>query len=165
MKGKRFTTVSCCNYIFVLDSLSDSNDHNYFTYVRGFAQYCWAQASNKWDFLFPWFKVHILTVKIEISFLFFLDADLDKREPILRFITKKNPRNNHWGEMKLYLQSQVCLRVEEITLTSCYPLKEKSRCFAKQFPYKIASHRVKKNRNFGRSFFINIRVKICHSIE
>ena len=56
-----------------------------------------------------------------------VDADLDKREPILRFITKKNPRNNHWGEMKLYLQSQVCLCVEEITLTSCYSLKEKSR--------------------------------------
>ena len=70
-----------------------------------------------------------------------VDADLDKREPILRFITKKNPRNNHWGEMKLYLQSQVCLRVEEITLTSCYSFKEKRRCFAKQFPYKIALHR------------------------
>lgn len=42
------------------------------------------------------------------------DADLDKREPVLPFITKRNPRNNHWGEMKLYLESQCHARAMEI---------------------------------------------------
>ena len=35
------------------------------------------------------------------------DVDLDKREPLLRYIVKKNPRHEKWGEMKLYLESQV----------------------------------------------------------
>lgn len=35
------------------------------------------------------------------------DCDLDKREPPLRFILKKNPHNPRWGDMKLYLQLQV----------------------------------------------------------
>lgn len=35
------------------------------------------------------------------------DCDLDKREPVLRFILKKNPHNPHWGDMKLYLKLQV----------------------------------------------------------
>ncbi|KAM6991313.1 DNA repair protein complementing XP-A cells isoform 3-T3 [Passerculus sandwichensis] len=34
------------------------------------------------------------------------DCDLDKREPVLRFIVKKNPHNSRWGEMKLYLKLQ-----------------------------------------------------------
>lgn len=35
------------------------------------------------------------------------DCDLDKREPVLRFIVKKNPHNSRWGDMKLYLKPQV----------------------------------------------------------
>lgn len=35
------------------------------------------------------------------------DCDLDKREPPLRFILKKNPHNPRWGDMKLYLKLQV----------------------------------------------------------
>lgn len=35
------------------------------------------------------------------------DVDLDKREPQLKYIVKKNPRHDKWGEMKLYLESQV----------------------------------------------------------
>lgn len=35
------------------------------------------------------------------------DCDLDKREPVLKFIVKKNPHNSRWGEMKLYLKLQV----------------------------------------------------------
>ena len=42
------------------------------------------------------------------------DADLDKREPVLLYITKKNPRDNRWGEMKLYLESQCYNRAMEI---------------------------------------------------
>ncbi|KGL85186.1 DNA repair protein complementing XP-A cells, partial [Tinamus guttatus] len=35
------------------------------------------------------------------------DCDLDKREPVLRYILKKNPHNSRWGDMKLYLKLQV----------------------------------------------------------
>nr|XP_008119494.1 PREDICTED: DNA repair protein complementing XP-A cells isoform X2 [Anolis carolinensis] len=42
------------------------------------------------------------------------DCDLDKREPVLRFILKKNPHNAQWGDMKLYLKLQVIKRSLEI---------------------------------------------------
>ncbi|TRZ14239.1 hypothetical protein HGM15179_012864 [Zosterops borbonicus] len=42
------------------------------------------------------------------------DCDLDKREPVLRFIVKKNPHNSRWGEMKLYLKLQVIERSLEV---------------------------------------------------
>jgi len=35
------------------------------------------------------------------------DADLDSRQPALPFIVKKNPHNDRWGDMKLYLECQV----------------------------------------------------------
>jgi DNA-repair protein complementing XP-A cells len=35
------------------------------------------------------------------------DYDLDKREPILKCIEKKNPHNQHWGIMRLYLRCQI----------------------------------------------------------
>lgn len=38
------------------------------------------------------------------------DCDLDKREPPLKFILKKNPHNPRWGDMKLYLKLQVLAR-------------------------------------------------------
>ena len=37
------------------------------------------------------------------------DHDFDKREPPLKYVLKKNPHNNNWGDMKLYLEIQVCL--------------------------------------------------------
>uniref|UniRef100_A0A8C0BDS6 XPA, DNA damage recognition and repair factor n=1 Tax=Buteo japonicus TaxID=224669 RepID=A0A8C0BDS6_9AVES len=42
------------------------------------------------------------------------DCDLDKREPVLRFIVKKNPHNSRWGDMKLYLKLQVIKRSLEV---------------------------------------------------
>uniref|UniRef100_A0A3Q3EV44 Xeroderma pigmentosum, complementation group A n=1 Tax=Labrus bergylta TaxID=56723 RepID=A0A3Q3EV44_9LABR len=42
------------------------------------------------------------------------DCDLDKREPPLRFILKKNPHNPRWGDMKLYLKVQVEKRCMEV---------------------------------------------------
>ncbi|KAL1462954.1 hypothetical protein WDU94_014751 [Cyamophila willieti] len=42
------------------------------------------------------------------------DCDLDKREPILRFLRAKNPHNKHWGDMKLYLSLQVEQRAIEV---------------------------------------------------
>lgn len=37
------------------------------------------------------------------------DCDLDLREPILRFILRKNPHNPRWGDMKLYLRTQASI--------------------------------------------------------
>ncbi|KAM7166439.1 DNA repair protein complementing XP-A cells isoform 2-T3 [Macrochelys suwanniensis] len=42
------------------------------------------------------------------------DCDLDKREPMLKFILKKNPHNSQWGDMKLYLKLQVIKRSLEV---------------------------------------------------
>ncbi|KAH0628481.1 hypothetical protein JD844_009726 [Phrynosoma platyrhinos] len=44
------------------------------------------------------------------------DCDLDKREPVLKFILKKNPHNPRWGDMKLYLKLQVLKLVHQIVL-------------------------------------------------
>lgn len=35
------------------------------------------------------------------------DVDLDVREPPLRRIYKKNPRDPKWGDMQLFLEAQV----------------------------------------------------------
>jgi DNA-repair protein complementing XP-A cells len=51
---------------------------------------------------------HKLITKTEALNMYLLrDYDLDKREPPLKYITRKNPHNVRWGEMKLYLQLQV----------------------------------------------------------
>lgn len=42
------------------------------------------------------------------------DCDFDKREPPLRFISRKNPHKSTWAEMKLYLRTQVEARALEI---------------------------------------------------
>lgn len=53
-------------------------------------------------------EIHKLITKTEAMNEYLLkDCDIDKREPPLKFIRKKNPHNVHWGEMKLFLQVQV----------------------------------------------------------
>ena len=42
------------------------------------------------------------------------DCDIDKRDPPLKFISRANPHNVRWGEMKLYLQVQVEARAMEV---------------------------------------------------
>ncbi|VDO06718.1 unnamed protein product [Rodentolepis nana] len=42
------------------------------------------------------------------------DVDLDVREPPLRRIYKKNPRNSTWGDMQLFLEAQVAARSLEV---------------------------------------------------
>lgn len=44
----------------------------------------------------------------------FKDHDFDKRDPPLRYISRKNPHNIRWGEMKLYLHLQIQKRAMEI---------------------------------------------------
>ncbi|KAM9399153.1 LOW QUALITY PROTEIN: DNA repair protein complementing XP-A cells homolog [Salvelinus alpinus] len=51
---------------------------------------------------------HKLISRTEAQQLYLLkDCDLDQREPVLRFILRKNPHNPHWGDIKLYLRLQV----------------------------------------------------------
>lgn len=55
-------------------------------------------------------EAHKLITKTEaVSTYLLKDCDFDKRDPPLKFISKKNPHNVRWGEMKLYLKSQVRL--------------------------------------------------------
>ncbi|KAK3858184.1 hypothetical protein Pcinc_035611 [Petrolisthes cinctipes] len=42
------------------------------------------------------------------------DVDLEKREPTLKFIVRKNPHNSRWGDMKLYLKLQIEKRALEV---------------------------------------------------
>lgn len=42
------------------------------------------------------------------------DCDLEKREPPLKFIKRKNPHNVRWGDMRLYLELQVEQRALEV---------------------------------------------------
>jgi DNA-repair protein complementing XP-A cells len=42
------------------------------------------------------------------------DYDLDKRQPILKCIEKKNPHNQRWGVMRLYLRCQLQRLSDEI---------------------------------------------------
>lgn len=58
---------------------------------------------------------HKLISRTEAKQTFLLkDCDLDKREPPLRFTLRKNPHNPHWGDMKLYLKTQVVKRSLEV---------------------------------------------------
>ncbi|KAF2881229.1 hypothetical protein ILUMI_24953 [Ignelater luminosus] len=58
---------------------------------------------------------HRLITKTEALKEYLLrDYDLDKRDPPLKCIKRKNPHNSRWGEMKLYLQIQVEERALEV---------------------------------------------------
>ncbi|XP_075168550.1 DNA repair protein complementing XP-A cells homolog Xpac [Haematobia irritans] len=58
---------------------------------------------------------HALITKTEAKAEYLLkDCDFDKREPPLRYISRKNPHNVRWGEMKLYLHLQVQKRALEV---------------------------------------------------
>lgn len=58
---------------------------------------------------------HALITRTEAKNEYLLkDCDFDKREPVLKYISRKNPHNTNWGEMRLYLQLQVEKRALEI---------------------------------------------------
>lgn len=42
------------------------------------------------------------------------DCDLNLREPALKYVAKKNPHQKGWGEMKLYLRSQIVERAKMV---------------------------------------------------
>ncbi|XP_074651124.1 DNA repair protein complementing XP-A cells homolog [Tubulanus polymorphus] len=58
---------------------------------------------------------HDMITKTEAKTKYLLkDVDFDTREPPLKFILRKNPRDQRWGNMKLYLESQVKARAIEV---------------------------------------------------
>ncbi|TRY71992.1 hypothetical protein TCAL_03958 [Tigriopus californicus] len=58
---------------------------------------------------------HELITKTDAKNTFLLkDVDIDKREPVLKFIIRKNPHNPRWGDMKLFLRSQIEDRALEV---------------------------------------------------
>lgn len=58
---------------------------------------------------------HALVTRTDAKAEYLLkDCDFDKREPALKYITRKNPHNIRWGEMKLYLRLQIEKRALEV---------------------------------------------------
>ncbi|KAL7841106.1 hypothetical protein SRHO_G00247970 [Serrasalmus rhombeus] len=97
---------------------------------------------------------HRLISRTEAKQLFLLkDCDLDLREPPLRFVLKKNPHNPRWGDMKLYLKTQVVKRSLEVwgseeALEEARESREESREVQKQ---KRFNKKVKELRRAVRS--------------
>ncbi|XP_031465414.1 DNA repair protein complementing XP-A cells [Phasianus colchicus] len=81
------------------------------------------------------------------------DCDLDKREPVLRFIVKKNPHNPRWGDMKLYLRLQVIKRALEVwgNEESLQEAKEQRRDSREKMKQKKFDKKVKELRRAVRS--------------
>ncbi|KAM4878842.1 DNA repair protein complementing XP-A cells [Sylvia borin] len=81
------------------------------------------------------------------------DCDLDKREPVLRFIVKKNPHNSRWGEMKLYLKLQVIKRSLEVwgSEEALQEAKELRRDSREKMKQKKFDKKVKELRRAMRS--------------
>ncbi|KAL7856291.1 hypothetical protein AOLI_G00198950 [Acnodon oligacanthus] len=97
---------------------------------------------------------HRLISRTEAKQLFLLkDCDLDLREPPLRFVLKKNPHNPRWGDMKLYLKTQVVKRSLEVwgseeALEEARESREENREVQKQ---KRFNKKVKELRRAVRS--------------
>ncbi|XP_072526490.1 DNA repair protein complementing XP-A cells [Salminus brasiliensis] len=97
---------------------------------------------------------HRLISRTEAKQLFLLkDCDLDLREPPLRFVLRKNPHNPRWGDMKLYLKTQVVKRSLEVwgseeALEEARESREESREVQKQ---KRFNKKVKELRRAVRS--------------
>lgn len=69
---------------------------------------------------------HSLITKTEAKTEYLLkDCDLDKREPVLKFINRVNPHNVRWGEMKLYLHMQIEERALQVWGSEDNLLKER----------------------------------------
>lgn len=86
-------------------------------------------------------EIHKLITKTEAQNEYLLkDCDLEKRDPSLKYVSKKNPHNVRWGEMKLYLQLQVEKRALEVwgsieTLQEELKKREEKRVFNKTKKY------------------------------
>ncbi|XP_031847127.1 DNA repair protein complementing XP-A cells homolog Xpac [Nomia melanderi] len=111
---------------------------------------------------------HSLITKTEAKQEYLLkDCDFDKREPPLKFITRKNPHNTNWGEMKLYLHLQVEERALEVWGSEEKLIKEKELRDLKREGTKIKkfNKRIKQLRMQVRSSLYNKTSKATHTHE
>jgi len=113
-------------------------------------------------------KRHSLITRTEAKAEYLLkDCDFDKREPVLRYISRKNPHNVRWGEMKLYLHLQVLKRAMEVwgseeELTRQHELREDKREVGKARKY---NKQMKQLRMEVRSSLFNTHTHIQSHIK
>lgn len=111
---------------------------------------------------------HSLITKTEAKQEYLLkDCDFDKREPILKYITKKNPHNSHWGEMKLYLHLQVEQKALDVWGTEENLVKEKELRDTKREGTKVKkfNKKIKQLRMLVRSSMYDKTSKASHTHE
>ncbi|OAD53092.1 DNA repair protein complementing XP-A cells like protein [Eufriesea mexicana] len=111
---------------------------------------------------------HSLITKTEAKQEYLLkDCDFDKREPPLKCITKKNPHNVNWGEMKLYLHLQIEQRALEVWGSEENLLKEKELRDVRREGTKIKkfNKKIKQLRMQVRSSLYDKTSKASHTHE
>ncbi|XP_001601437.1 DNA repair protein complementing XP-A cells homolog [Nasonia vitripennis] len=109
---------------------------------------------------------HSLITRTEAKQEYLLkDCDLDKREPALKYVLRKNPHNVHWGEMKLYLQIQIEVRALEVWGSEENLLEEREKREVKRQETKIKkfNKKVKKLRMEVRSSLYDKTQKASHT--
>lgn len=93
---------------------------------------------------------HKLIARTEAKSLYLLkDCDLDLRKPPLRFLSKKNPHNPRYGDMKLYLKPQLEERALEIygsfdKIEETRQHKEQNRGHAAERRFEHKIHKMRK---------------------
>ncbi|XP_076245715.1 DNA repair protein complementing XP-A cells homolog Xpac [Calliopsis andreniformis] len=111
---------------------------------------------------------HSLITKTEAKQEYLLkDCDIDKREPPLKYITKRNPHNVNWGEMKLYLHLQIEQRALEVWGSEEELIKEKELRDIKREGTKVKkfNKRMKQLRMEVRSSLYDKTSKASHTHE
>ncbi|XP_037944915.1 DNA repair protein complementing XP-A cells homolog [Teleopsis dalmanni] len=111
---------------------------------------------------------HSLITRTEAKAEYLLkDCDFDRREPILRFISRKNPHNVRWGEMKLYLHLQVQQRAMEIWGTEEELMRQHENREEKREVSKVRKYnkQMKKLRMEIRSSLYTKDTKVNHEHE
>ncbi|XP_067631639.1 DNA repair protein complementing XP-A cells homolog [Eurosta solidaginis] len=111
---------------------------------------------------------HALITRTEAKAEYLLkECDFDRREPQLRYISRKNPHNVRWGEMKLYLLLQVEKRAMEVwgseeELCRQHELREEKREVTKVKKY---NKQMKNLRMEMRSSLYKKETKAIHEHE
>lgn len=95
------------------------------------------------------------------------ECDFDRREPVLKFIARKNPHKTSWAEMKLYLKLQVEARAIEVhgsldEIKKQKELREEKREIGKIKKYNKQLVELRKN---VRATLYDNRTKAAHVHE
>lgn len=109
---------------------------------------------------------HSLITRTEAKQEYLLkDCDIDKRDPPLKFILRKNPHNIRWGEMKLYLQIQIEERALHVWGSEEALLEEREKRDVKRSETKIKkfNKKVKRLRMEVRSSLYDKTQKASHT--